>query len=446
MITQLKEQFSWAEDKGRRELSKRRIIPQPDLQRRKNNRRLSDLLERLVIKNGQDVVVPKIKTVIRNKFAQYKTEVLEERRLWLQKETGTILKHVSKFSEPVESMKGKIENPIGVVHVPLGIAGPLLIDGEEAKGVFYVPMATSEGALITSYTLGMNLVTRAGGVRTQVLQDELRVSPVFVFETMQEAQMFLLWLKANFQRIKEEAEKTTGHGKLIRLEPLLHGHRVILKFWYSTGDAMGMNMICKATEQACKLIRSSVRPTRFYLRSNYGANKKVAFANVVTGYGKTVTADVIIPRRLLRFLNTTPEGMEAYYRDTVLSGLHAGMVGSNGHFANGITAIFIACGQDVATVPNASVGISFCETTKQGDLYVSVHVPNLLVGTVGGGTEFGTAQECLRLIDCFGNGKAKKFAEIIAATTLAGEISICASIVNGTYVYAHEIYGRNRPS
>lgn len=413
-------------------------------ERRKWERRYSGLLRELYDEKDEIEDV-KVKTFLRSKATTYTPEVITQRREWLARQTKTTLQYIADFSEDAQDFKGKIENPIGVAHVPLGIAGPLKVNGEHARGIFFVPMAGTEGALITAYTLGSHIATRSGGINTKLLKDELRIGPIFVFQSLRESNIFVKWLESNFLKVKETAEQTSRHLRLTRLTHLIDGRRVIVNFHYHTADAMGMNMACKATEAACKFISDAVEPEEYWLRSNFNANKKVTANNFITGYGKTVTADVTIPRRLVGLLDTTPEEMERYFKQQLLASSHAVMIGNNGHFANAIAAMYIACGQDVALVANSHVGVTTCEVTKTGDTYFSVYLSNLLVGTVGGGTAFGTGRECLEILGCYGSDKVYKFAEIVAAMALAGEIAICAAIVNGTYVLAHETFGKNRP-
>jgi hydroxymethylglutaryl-CoA reductase (NADPH) len=414
--------------------------------RRKDERRYEILIKNLYSKTNLSIASEKKqKTLFANKRSKISLESMEELREWVSKQTKTELKNISQFPEPADSFKGKIENPIGVVHIPLGIAGPLKINGDHANGLFYLPLATTEGALVTSYNLGSHIITRSGGANVRILKNELRIGPIFVFKSLREAIVFDKWLKVNFLKIKEIAESTSEHLELVKCETIIDGRKVNVNFHYNTGDAMGMNMACKGTYEACKMISKSVDPEEYWLRSNFNSNKKATANTLINGYGKTVTADVIIPRKLITFLNTTPEEMQRYVYRTLLSDSHAMMVGANGHFANAVTALYMACGQDVALVANSHIGISTCEVTKSGDLYFSAYLSSLLLGTIGGGTEFGTAKECLSMLGCYGAGKANKLAEIVAATALAGEISICASVVNGTYVYAHEKLGKNRP-
>ncbi len=387
---------------------------------------------------GSSDFIPKHKRI------DFTQEGAQARRDWLGLKTSTAFQYINSFAEDPRVMQGNIENLIGVAHVPIGIAGPLKVNGKFANDLYYIPMATTEGAIVYTYTRGMHLASAAGGINVSVLRDEINISPIFVFATAQQAYAFELWLKANFEKIREAAESTTTHGKLIRLEPHILDRRVVVKFCYTTGDAMGLNMINIATEEACKFIVSAVQPEEFFLRSNFSSVKKVSAHNyAVAGFGKTVMADIVIPRDCLkRLFNVKPETMERYCQLSMLSSTHAGMIGMNGHTANGLAAIFIACGQDVANVVDSQASVSFCETTQAGDLYVSLKIPNLVIGTVGGGVTLGTQRECLNILGCYGDGQALKFSEIVAASLLAGEIAVAAAIVSGTFVAAHKKYGR----
>ncbi len=376
----------------------------------------------------------------------YSVEAARLRREWLRKKTGVDFRHLGVFSGDPEEMRGNIENLIGVAQVPIGVAGPLKINGEHAKGKFYVPLATTEGVLVISYTLGMTLVSRAGGVNAKVLKDEMHISPIFQFESMSSALKFVEWVNRNYDIIKREAESTSRYGKLNRVEPCVLNRNVLLKFCYDTGDAMGMNMINIATEKACRLIASAVRPEKYYIRSNFSSDKKITAHNYVHGKGKTVIADVTIRRRDIERLHSTPEEMQAYAETVLQASTYAGMIGMNGQVANPIAALFIAFGQDVANVANSFVGVTTFKVNRQGDLYVSLYLPSLILGTIGGGTRLGTQQECLRLVGCNGKGKSKKLAEIVAATALAGEIAICLSIANGSFVDSHALFGRKGTS
>ncbi|MFQ5454667.1 MAG: PilZ domain-containing protein [Nitrospirota bacterium] len=412
-------------------------------EKRKIYRRITDIW-RLESINSFDIS-EKIRLFKRQKGLGYSHEAVRLQREWVAQETGVELKHIGVFSEDTEKMRGNIENLIGVAQVPIGIAGPLKINGQYAKGVFYVPMATTEGSLVYTYTIGMQILSMSGGANTMILKDELHISPVFSFENLTKSKCFVEWLNNNFNKIKEHAEKVTRHGRLLRIEPYIFDRNVVVKFCYSTGDAMGMNMVTFATDAACKYISPIVKPKRFYLQANFSSIKKVTAHNFVTGYGKSVVGEAVIPQRLIkRIFNITPKRMVKFFNLVLLSTTHAGMIGMNAHVANPLTAIFIACGQDAANVANSHVGVINYETTENGDLYVSLKLPNLLVGTVGGGTDIGTQHECLKLLGCYGSGNALKFSEIVTAAALAGEISLWSSVLNGSFAETFKKYAKKQ--
>jgi hydroxymethylglutaryl-CoA reductase (NADPH) len=287
----------------------------------------------------------------------------------------------------------------------------------------------------------------AGGATTTVLNDQLDISPIFSFDSLGAAKAFCEWTHGHFQIIKQHAESTTRHATLVKLEPHLLDKNVVLKFSYDTGDAMGINMVTFATEEACKFITASVTTKRFYLQPNFSSIKKVTAHHFVRGYGKTVVAEAVIPAGLIRrSFHVSPKEVVDFYHTVRLCTAHVGMVGINGHSANMLAAIYTACGQDIACVVDSHVGVTNFEVTDEQALYVSVKLPSLLVGTVGGGTGLSTQRECLQLLDCLGQGKAKGFAEIVAASILAGELAICARVANGTFAHAHRKYGRKAGS
>ncbi|HEX8634196.1 MAG TPA: hydroxymethylglutaryl-CoA reductase [Pyrinomonadaceae bacterium] len=384
--------------------------------------------------------------VPRMKGQGYAPEHVERRRAWVEEKTGCRLVHVGAHSVPGEEMRGNVENPIGAAQMPLGVAGPLVVNGEHANGAFYVPLATTEGALVRSYERGMAALARSGGATVRIHADENRVSPIFSFEGVSEAHDFALTLDAQFDSIRAEAEATTRHGRLLRLECHPIGRECIVNFCYHTADAQGMNMIVKATEAACRWIMRHSRARRFHVFSGFSSEKRATGSLLAGGKGKKVVAGALLPAKVIgAYLHTTPARLADMWRQTMLGHVQANAIGYNGHYANGLAAVFIACGQDVANIVNSSVGITNFETTSEGDCYVSVTLPALTVATVGGGTGLGTSRECLEMLGCAGTGRAAKFAEIVAATLLAGEISMGAAIASGEFVQAHETYGRNRP-
>jgi len=376
----------------------------------------------------------------------YSQEQVRRRREWLEQQAGVELPLIAACAIPTETMRGNIENPIGAVQVPVGVAGPLLVRGEHATGTFYVPMATTEGALVRSYERGMAMLTRAGGADARVFADGNVVSPIFTFDSVADAHRFARALPDHVEALAAEAAATTRHGRLVRVDARPSGRAVIVSFHYHTADAQGMNMIVKATERAANWLVARGLAPRFRVFSGMSSEKRASGFLLGGGKGKAVVAGARIPAAVLRaYMRITPREMVAVWHDTVVGHLQAGAIGYNGQYANGLTAMFIACGQDVANVANAAVGVTDYDLTPEGDLYASVTLPSLTVATVGGGTALGTSRECLRLLGCAGAGRAPKLAEIVAAALLGGELSMAAAIGSGEFVSAHETYGRNRP-
>ncbi|MEK6699579.1 MAG: hydroxymethylglutaryl-CoA reductase [Nitrospirota bacterium] len=383
-------------------------------------------------------ILKKSDLIPRSKHRNYSHEFIAERSKWVAEKTGAHLHHAGQYSLNPDELKSRIENMIGVAQIPLGIAGPLKVNGEHADGLFYVPLAATEGTLVETYQRGMLAVTMAGGANVRVLKDALSFSPIFIFKSIADVPKFIVWVKEHFDIIKSAAESTTSHGKLLEIVPYTMGRRVMLDFRYYTGDAMGLNMVSIATAKACVHIMERTDAEHYYIASNLSSDKKASFFNMITGYGKEVSVEATFSREImLKYLGTTPKALHDIWFIAFLGGQQAGMLGLNCHFANALAAIYIACGQDVAQVVNASIGTILCELTPEGDLSMSLKIPNIVVGTVGGGTMTGSAKECLEMLGCSGSGKAKKFAEIIGATLIAGEISLMAAITSGNFIAAH---------
>ena len=375
----------------------------------------------------------------------YDTERVARRRAWIEERTGTSLQHIGSVSYDTDAMRGNIENPIGVAQVPMGVAGPILVHGQHAQGTFYIPMATSEGALIRSYERGMVALTKSGGVQTALLADENQIVPTFFFEDVSSAAAFSQWIPGQIAEIRAVAESTTRHGKLTDLKCYQVGRQVLVNFGYYTADAQGMNLLVKATDHACKWIQKNAPISSYFVFSGMCSEKRPSGFLLTRGKGKRVTAGALLPHDVLRmYLHCTAQELFHIWHSTVIGHLHANSIGYNAQYANGLTAIFIATGQDVANVVNASCGITYFELQPEG-LFVSLTLPALTVATVGGGTALPTQREALAIMGCSGAGKAKKFAEIVAAAVLGGEISMGAAITTGEFVAAHEHYGRNRP-
>ncbi len=378
----------------------------------------------------------------------YSPAAAAERTRFLEMVTGASPQHLGRYSVDPAMLAGNIENFVGTAQVPVGIAGPLLVHGEHADGEFYVPMATTEGTLVASYNRGMKLLHRAGGVTTTVMDDRMQRAPVFGFDSAREARTFGQWVAANFDAIKREAEATTLVGRLRDIEQFSASRYLFLRFNFTTGDAAGQNLAGKATAQACAWIRSQYPGVRqFCLESNLATDKKSSQINILDTRGKRVTAEATIAQDLIReIMHTTPEEMFRARQVSNLGGMMAGVNNNGNHSANAIAALFTATGQDIANVAESSAALVHTELLADGSYYYSITIPALIVATYGGGTGLPTQRECLELLGCYGTGKVRKLAEIIAATVLCGEISLGSAVVAGEWVAAHERLGRNRPS
>jgi hydroxymethylglutaryl-CoA reductase (NADPH) len=385
--------------------------------------------------------------VPRDRENDYSREAAEQRREFAEERTGATLEHVSSYSFDPAILTGNVEQFVGVAQVPIGLAGPLLVNGEHAQGEFYVPMATAEGTLVASYNRGMRLLYEAGGVKTTIMDDRMQRAPAFLFESAREARDFGEWLRENFEDIKKAAETTTKSGKLIEIEQYTAGRMVYTRFDYTTGDAAGQNLTGKATAAACAWIAGQ-RPEidHFFLESNFATDKKSSQVNMLHTRGKRVVAEATIPNELFQSIMRSDSALMYRARQVSnLGGFMSGVNNNGAHSANGITAMFIATGQDAANVAESSAAFVYAELRDNGDYYYSVTIPSLIVATYGGGTGLATQRECLEMLGCYGKGNVRKFAEIVAATVLCGELSLGSAIVAEEWVESHDLYGRNRP-
>jgi len=386
-------------------------------------------------------------SIPRDRENDYTPEAAEGRRAFLAEQTGADLEHVGTYSFDPALVQGNVEHFTGVAQVPIGIAGPLLVDGEHAQGEFYVPLATAEGTLVASYNRGMKLLREAGGVKTTILDDRMQRAPAFLFENARGARAFGEWLDEHFDEIREVAESTTRSGRLRDIEKYSASRILYTRFNYTTGDAAGQNMTGKATQAACHWILEQYPAIdRFFLEGNFATDKKSSQINMLRTRGKRVVAEAVIPDRLFReIMHSSSELMYRARQVSNLGGFMSGVNNNGAHSANGITALFIATGQDVANVAESSAAFTYAELREGGDYYYSLTIPSLIVGTYGGGTGLATQRECLELLGCYGKDGVRKFTEIVAGTVLCGELSLGSAIVAEEWVEAHDLHGRNRP-
>ncbi|HXO19838.1 MAG TPA: hydroxymethylglutaryl-CoA reductase [Thermoanaerobaculia bacterium] len=385
-------------------------------------------------------------TVPHDKDNDYSPEIVRARQAFVEEYTGVKIQHIDKFSFDPAMTRGNIENFTGVAQVPIGFAGPILVNGEHAQGEFLVPLATAEGTLVASYNRGIKVLNLAGGVTATVVGDSMQRAPVFVFKSAREARDFAQWVDDKLPDIREEAEATSSVAKLVYIDKYLSNKLVFLRFNYTTGDAAGQNMVGRATFAACSWIMENAKDIEhFYLESNFATDKKASQINIMRTRGKRVTAEATIPRDvLLQHMRVDPETLHYHAGISNVGAFLSGANNNGCHSPNGITAMFIATGQDVANVSESSAGVVYTEVTPEGDLYISFTIPSLIVATHGGGTALATQRECLAILGCVGKGKVKKLAEIVAAVVLAGELSLAAAISSLDWVSSHEQYGRNR--
>jgi hydroxymethylglutaryl-CoA reductase (NADPH) len=347
--------------------------------------------------------------------------------------------------ETKDAYRHNVENFIGTAKVPIGLAGPLHICGDHAKGIYLVPLATTEATLVASYSRGAKLIADAGGCAVKILDEGVTRSPSFAFASTAEACAFVAWIRASRVALENIAASTTQHGRLIGIDATIEANHVYLDCNFTTGDAAGQNMVTIATHALCRYIleRSPVAVHYHFIESNHSGDKKASARSLFTVRGRRVSAEVTLPAELVRSsLHTDVKRMTDFWRTAMIGGVLSGTIGVQGHYANGLAALFIACGQDVACVAEAAVGITRLEQVSNGDLYAAVTLPNLIVGTVGGGTALPSPHACLELLGVAGPGGAPALAEICAGLALAGELSLIGAFCADDFAAAHQRFAR----
>ncbi|RAP44858.1 MAG: hydroxymethylglutaryl-CoA reductase (NADPH) [Methanosphaera sp. rholeuAM6] len=380
------------------------------------------------------------------KYAENANIATDIRRKYIEEKTGTTLEHMGKYSiDMTLTAQKNIENQIGTIQVPVGVVGPVIIKTEEDETIeSYVPMATTEGALLASVNRGCSVIRRSNGCSISILNNQMTRAPVIKTKNVHEASKLKQWIEEHFDQIKEVAESTTSHGKLIKIDPIvIVGHFVYPRFVYQTGDSMGMNMVTIATQEAMNFMEKENDIHVIALSSNFCVDKKPSALNMIEGRGKSIVAEVTVPKEVVeKTLKTTPEAVvEVNYAKNLVGSAIAGSYGFNAHFANMVAAVFLACGQDPAHVVEGSIGVTTAENVD-GDLYFSVTIPDLPVATVGGGTRLETATESLNIMDARGSGKVNRFACLVASIVLAGELSLVGALAAGHLARAHKELGR----
>ena len=372
-------------------------------------------------------------------------EVLEKRWARLPKVRDSLLDPVT--AAQLDRYGANIESFVGTVKLPVGIAGPLRVNGLFARGDFLIPLATTEAALVASYHRGATLLSAAGGCSSALLSEAINRAPAFAFANLADAGRFVAWAVPQIDRFREIVAGVSAHGQLVDMAATIEGNHVYLNFEFTTADAAGQNMVTICTEAICQfLVESSpVVPETYYVEGNLSGDKKASSLAFTTVRGKKVCAEATIPAPLVeKFLRTTPREMVDYWRISAMGGVLCGTIGVQGHFANGLAALYIACGQDAACVAESAVGVTRFELTDDGDLYATVTLPGIMVGTVGGGTGLPSQRACLEILGLAGEGNSQALAEVCGGLMLAGELSIIGAMAAGHFTRAHKRLARER--
>lgn len=333
------------------------------------------------------------------------------------------------------------ENLIGAISIPLGLAGPIDVIENEKHTSVYIPLATTEGALVASVSRGAKATSVSGGIHTASQESGTTRGPVFYTRSLTEKTAFIHWLRENEREIKKVAESTSKHLVYKSMNIQSSGLHVFVRFAFDTDQAMGMNMVTIATQQIVDYIFTNTNAPCLAVAGNYDVDKKPSWMNMIHGRGQQAWAECTVSAEVLTsILKTDAQKMyNTWIAKCMLGSAMSGSIGYNAHFANIVAALFAATGQDLAHVVEGSMGITYMEQREQGSLYISVYLPSLMIGTIGGGTTLKT-QSAARSV--MGDVSKKQLAEYVAGAVLCGEISLLASLSAGTLSSAHKALGR----
>lgn len=340
-----------------------------------------------------------------------------------------------------------IESYIGSVEVPVGVVGPLVWNNEKV----FAPIGTLEGALVASMNRGARAISLSGGFQSEVKWQRMSRAPMFEFENPYETQIFIEFIENYFTKIKQKAESYSNHALLEKIDIIQDDNRIHTVFFYQTGDASGQNMTTTCTWHAMLFIIDEfhrlhgIQCLNYILEGNGSSDKKISKYNQLNGRGIHVCASVVLKEKYIKeILRTTSCKMLDVFGPSKKLAEKNGMVGYSINAANAVASIFVATGQDLACIHESSVALLELHPHKEG-LLAQITFPNLVVGTVGGGTHLPKQTEALELMGCKGSGKSQRFASLIAGFALGLELSTYAAIVSGEFAKAHEKLGRNKP-
>lgn len=377
------------------------------------------------------------------------TETAKQKRLnYIDQLTGRKLISVADTRLNAADLSKNIEGYIGTVEIPVGIAGPILINGEYAKGIYYAPCATTEGALIASISRGSNAIFNAGGATVRVLGQRMIRAPRFEFDGIKQSLFFCDWVVSQLEELRRQIKPFSQHAKLVELIPLVLGRSVHLQFVYNTAAAAGQNMTTSCTWHACKWIRQQLSQQNLSLRhflidGNVSSDKKVSLQTYLRGRGSRVVAEVYLNEDICKsILRVVPKQLVQAYHHISEGATAVGMVGVNVNTANVVAAMFTALGQDIACIHESSVAHLNMELTDDNRVYCSLLLPSLVIGTIGGGTKLPDQRECLNLLGCNDEQGSSRLAEIIACYCLALDISTLSAVANDEFAKSHDKLGR----
>jgi hydroxymethylglutaryl-CoA reductase (NADPH) len=334
------------------------------------------------------------------------------------------------------------ENLIGATSVPLGIAGPLILNTENfQKKEFYIPLATSEGALVASVSRGIKAINEPGGALSLATKVGTTRGPVFSTKNILESKKLSTWFEENYNAVRQVAESTSSHLKLKSLKTKILNNRVFVRFIYDTDKAMGMNMATIATQKIVDFVAEKLDIHCDAVSGNYCVDKKPSWLNFIEGRGWEVNSEVILsPQTVSSVLKTSPSKIfDTWLSKCMLGSALSGSMGFNCQFANVVAAMFLATGQDLGQIVEGSSGVTTVKVLDSGDLYVGVYMPSVMLATVGGGTKLHTQNEALKILNV---DHPSQLAEVLGATVLAGEISLLASLSVGGLANSHQKLGR----
>lgn len=384
------------------------------------------------------------------------THSATEMRLAFLQAQGIAIDVIAQSQLDISSIQNNIESYIGSTEIPVGIVGPMSFNNNGKSELVYAPIGTLEGALVASMNRGAKVVSRSGGFQANVAWQKMVRTPMLLLKDARYAQPICDWITLHFSDIKKTAEAYSNHAQLLNIDAQILEHCVHLHFIYTTGDASGQNMTTACTWHGLLYLVDQLREHlpdcefEFIIEGNGASDKKVSTHNIEVGRGVRVTAQCDIPRQVIHeVLRTTPERMLAFVRPSQDYAKKMGMVTFNVNVANAIAGIFVATGQDLASIHESSSAMMDMQPLGS-EIYpegirLTLTLPNLVVGTVGGGTHVGKQSQALNIMDCLGSGKIERFAQLIAGFSLALEVSTYAAIMSGEFAKAHEKLSRNKP-